>query len=117
MTSPAPGVFTVTVVDCVPVPPVPVQASVNVVVAVIAGICSVPDVPRAPVQPPDAVHAVALALLHVTVVACPDVIAAGLALIVTVGGVVPGAGRPSAPLPQPLSTKVPIARTAANSLV
>jgi hypothetical protein len=117
ITLPAPGAFTVTVADWVVDPPVPVQASVNVVVLAIAAICSVPEVPRAPLQPPDAVHAVALVLLQVRVVACPAVIAAGLALTVTVGGTVPGAGRPSAPLPQPLSAKVPRARTAANSLV
>ena len=73
-----------TVADWDALPPAPVHVSVYVVVAVGATLC-VPLTALVPVQPPEAVHAVALVLLQVSVEDAPDVIDRGDADKVTVG--------------------------------
>jgi hypothetical protein len=76
---------TVTVVESVEVPPDPVQASRYVVVLVGDTVCE-PLVARAPAQPPLAVQLVALVLVQVSVLDCPDAMDVGLAVKVMVGG-------------------------------
>jgi hypothetical protein len=58
---------TVTVADCVAVPPGPVQASPYSVVLVSAPVDQVPLSATAPFQPPDAVQLVAFTAFHVKV--------------------------------------------------
>jgi hypothetical protein len=66
-------------------PPGPVQLSENVVAAVSCPVLWLPLVPSAPVQPPEAVHAVALVELQVSVDAPPLATVVGLAVSVAVG--------------------------------
>jgi hypothetical protein len=63
---------TVTVADCVTVPPPPAHASVKLEVAVRAPVLWVPEVPFAPLQEPDAAQLVALVVLQVRFDAVPD---------------------------------------------
>jgi hypothetical protein len=58
---------------------------VYVVVTVSALVVALPLVALVPLQPPDAVHEVALVLLHVSVDVPPDAILVGLAVSFTVG--------------------------------
>jgi hypothetical protein len=76
---------TVTVTDAVLVPPAPVQVNEYEVVAVRALVLWVPLVASAPVQPPEAVQAVALVELHVSVDAPPSATLIGTAVIETLG--------------------------------
>jgi hypothetical protein len=76
--------FTVTVVDCAAVPPLPVQLSVNVLSVVNAPVEAVPDVALLPVHASLAVQLVALVDDQVSVLASPLAVLPGLALIVTV---------------------------------
>jgi hypothetical protein len=76
--------FTVTVTDCVFVPPAPVQTSVYVPLAV--GATDVePEILCAPLHAPLAVHDVAFVEDHMSVEDCPALIVEGEAEIVTVG--------------------------------
>jgi hypothetical protein len=68
------------------VPPAPVHESSNVAFDVNAAVCSEPAVAFAPLHGPLAVHVVAPVVVHCSVVRLPDVIEAGFALSVTVGG-------------------------------
>ena len=61
----------VTVTLAWPVPPVPVQLSVNVVALVSAAVLSLPAVALVPPQPPDAAHDVAFVEVHVKVLLPP----------------------------------------------
>ena len=67
------------------VPPLPVQLSVNEVVALNAPVLALPETDFEPVQPPDAVHEVALADVHVNVLLAPLATDVGDADSVTVG--------------------------------
>src|SRR5262245_54816310 len=87
---PPPPPVTVTFAVCCPVPPAPVQLSVNAVFALSAALVSVPDVAFAPLHPPDAVQVVAFVLDHVSIVVPPLATVVGLAVRVTV--TVPGTG-------------------------
>lgn len=94
---------TVMVVDALTFPPVPVQSSVNVVDVFNAFVTCEPDVDLVPDQPPDALHEVALVVLHVSVDVAPEAIAFGDALNVMVGAgmtvtVVEAAELPPAPV-------------------
>ena len=89
--------MTVTVVDCVAVPPVPVQTRVYVVVTVGETDC-VPDIALVPVHPPLAMQEVALVDDQVNVEALPLVIEAGEAEIETVGDVGGGVVAPENPM-------------------
>ena len=73
--------------EALDVPPGPVQTSANVVVPVSAGEVSVPDGGRLPVQPFDAVHAVALVVVHVS-----DVVPFGATLVGSAVNAAVGAG-------------------------
>jgi hypothetical protein len=75
---------TVTVTVRLPDPPGPVQVKVYCVV-VVGDTCSVPLIPREPLQPWLAVQVVALVVVQVSVLACPEVIEAGLGVSVTTG--------------------------------
>ena len=79
---------TVTVVDCVAVPPAPVQLSVYVLVPTVVSVPVEvdPEVFCAPVHAPVAVQLVALVDDQVSVLAFPDTTVVGLAARVTVGG-------------------------------
>jgi hypothetical protein len=76
---------TVTVADCAAEPPSPVQASSYSVVLLSAPVDQVPLVATGPLQPPEAVHAVALLELQVSVDIPPLATVAGDADRVTVG--------------------------------
>jgi hypothetical protein len=76
---------TVTVVDCVAEPPLPVHVSVNFVVLVRAGVTVEPLVGSPPLQPPEAVQEVALVANQVNVELPPLATVLGLAANVTVG--------------------------------
>jgi hypothetical protein len=76
---------TVTVADCVAVPPVPVQVSWYSVVLESAPVDQVPLVATVPCQAPEAVQAVASAELQLRVEAPPLAIVVGDADSVTVG--------------------------------
>jgi hypothetical protein len=76
---------TVTAAVAFAVPPLPVQVSVNVVFAESAPLVAVPLVGCPPDQPPDAVHDVALVLVHDSWVFAPLVTLVGLAARLTVG--------------------------------
>ena len=78
------GAVTDTVVDCVALPPVPVQVSVYVVPAVNALVETDPLNAWAPLHPPDAMQDVALAAVQVRVDACPLATVLGFALKDTV---------------------------------
>jgi hypothetical protein len=81
-------------------PPAPVQLNVNVPLAVSAPVAAVPDVALAPDQAPEAVHEVALVVLHVNVELPPDTTLVGFALKLTVGaGVVTVTVADAEPLP------------------
>src|SRR3954468_7282620 len=75
----------VTVFESLPEPPLPVQVSVKVVAVVSALLVALPLVAFDPDQPPDAVHAVALVLVHVSCVVPPLATLAGDTLKLTVG--------------------------------
>ena len=79
------GGTTVTVTDCELVPPVPVQDNANVVVVVRTPDGSLPLVTLVPLHPWEAVQLVALVLLQLRVVDCPEPIEAGFAVTVTEG--------------------------------
>jgi hypothetical protein len=76
---------TVTVIDCVAEPPVPVQVSWYSVVLEREPVDQVPLVATAPCQPPAAVHAVALSEFQLKVDVPPLAIVVGDADRVTVG--------------------------------
>ena len=76
---------TLTVTDCDALPPVPLQVSVKVLVVLSALIPSAPAGARAPDHAPDAVQLVALVDDQASVVAPPELIALGVAEILTVG--------------------------------
>ncbi len=76
---------TVTVTDCVIVPPAPVQARVYVFEEVRLPVDSEPEVDLVPVQPFEAVHEVALVVDQLKVDEEPLVIEIGEAVRVTVG--------------------------------
>lgn len=78
--------MTVTAAVAFAVPPLPVQLSVNVVFAESAPLVAVPLADCPPDQPPDAVHDVALLLVHDSWVFPPLVTLVGFALRLTVGG-------------------------------
>jgi hypothetical protein len=78
-------VGTVTVTDCVAVPPSPVQVRSYSVVLVSAPVDQVPLVATAPLQAPEAVHAVASVELQVKVELAPLATVVGAAVNVTVG--------------------------------
>ena len=84
------GAVTVTVADLLAEPPVPVQVSAKLVVAVSAPVLADPAVARLPDHAPDAVQLVALVDDHVSELPPPLDTPVGLAVIVTVGGVVGG---------------------------
>ncbi|HWX30516.1 MAG TPA: hypothetical protein VNZ53_24120 [Steroidobacteraceae bacterium] len=67
------------------VPPAPLQVSEYDVVAVMAPVLRLPLVGNAPLQPPEAVHAVALVELQVSVEAPPEATRVGFAVNVAVG--------------------------------
>jgi hypothetical protein len=67
------------------VPPVPVQAKVNLVVAVSDGVLEDPLTGCVPLQPPEAVHDVAFAEDHVSFEVAPLATVVGLAPNETVG--------------------------------
>ncbi len=62
---------TVTVVDCVAVPPAPVQVIVKMVVAASAAVACEPLVGTLPLQPPEAVQALASCAAQVSMVVIP----------------------------------------------
>jgi hypothetical protein len=78
------GAVTETVVDCVALPPEPVQVSVYVAPAVNVPVEADPLNACAPLHPPDAMQDVALAAVQVRVDACPLATVLGLALKDTV---------------------------------
>ena len=77
---------TVTVTDCVAVPPSPVQVRSNSVVVASAPVDCEPLVGTTPLQPPEAWHDVAFRALHVRVAAPPLLTVDGSADSVTLGG-------------------------------
>jgi hypothetical protein len=79
-----PGTVTVAVATLL-VPPTPVQINEYELVAVRAPVLCVPLVVFAPLQPPEAVHALALVEVHVSVEALPLATDVGLAIRMTVG--------------------------------
>ena len=76
---------TATVTDCVTLPPVPVQVSVNVVDCVSAWLIWLPLATLPPLQPPDAVQLVALVVVQVSADVPPLLTVVGLAVNVSVG--------------------------------
>jgi hypothetical protein len=78
-------VDTTTVVLCLAVPALPVQVSVYVVVCVSAGVDFDPLIARLPDQPPEAVQALALVEVQVSIDVAPLEMLDGLALKETVG--------------------------------
>jgi hypothetical protein len=79
------GGVTVTIADWLAEPPAPLQASEYVAVAVRLPVLCEPEVVFVPDQAPEAVHEVALLEVQLKVDAFPEVIEAGLAVIVTMG--------------------------------
>jgi hypothetical protein len=75
-----------TLTEAAKLPPPPVQVSVNVVAALSALVIALPLGGSLPLQPPEAVHAVALVELQLSVVAAPLTTEAGLAVSAIVGG-------------------------------
>jgi hypothetical protein len=94
---------TVTLSDALP--PSPVHVSVNVVAVSIAPVDAEPTVGLEPVQPPLAMHDVALALVHDSVVDCPCTTVALLAVRSTVGAA--GAGGASFTVTRTVLREVP----------
>jgi len=80
------GALTETVADCVALPPPPVQVNVYVAFAVSAPEDCEPLTAFVPAQAPEAVHAVAFCVDHVSVDVAPELMVLGLALIVISGG-------------------------------
>jgi hypothetical protein len=78
---------TVTVEIAGLVPEAPAHVSVKLVVVLSGPVLALPFVGSAPLQPPEAVHAVAFAELHVSAAALPICTVMGLAFSVAVGGV------------------------------
>jgi hypothetical protein len=76
---------TVTVVDWLAEPPVPVQVRVNVVFAVMFSVLCEPEIGFVPDHPPEAVHVLALVEFHTRTEEVPAVMEVGLADKVTVG--------------------------------
>jgi hypothetical protein len=76
----------VTVVDCVALPPDPVQVSMNSALAVNIVVVRVPLIGTAPLQAPLAVHALLSVDIHVSAVVRPDATLVGVAVNATVGG-------------------------------
>lgn len=76
---------TETVVDCVALPPVPVQVRVYVVLALRAGVVAEPLIALVPDQPPEAAQLVALLDDQVTFEVCPLLMVVGDAEMLTVG--------------------------------
>lgn len=81
--TPGAGWVTETVVDCVALAPVPVHVSAKLVLAVSAPVDCEPLSPLLPDQPPDAVHAVALVAVQVSVLLLPLATVLGEAVNVT----------------------------------
>jgi len=81
------GAFTVTVEDCVALPPLPVQLKVKVPVLVNAPVDCEPLVALVPNHAPEAVQSVASVDDQVSVELAPLAMVCGFAVIVTVGGV------------------------------
>ena len=79
---------TVTVEIAGLVPEAPAHVSVKLVVALSGPVLALPFVGSAPLQPPEAVHAVAFAELHVSAAALPICTVIGFAFSVAVGEVV-----------------------------
>ena len=75
-----------TFTDCMVDPPAPEHVSANAELAVSAPVEADPDVVLLPVQLPDAVQAVALVDVQVSVDESPDATVVGTAVIVSVGG-------------------------------
>jgi hypothetical protein len=84
----APAALTVTITDCMAVPPGPLQLSVYVLFAVSVPVDAEPEVGCAPLHAPLAVQAVALVEDHARLLALPAVIVVGLALMLTVGAAI-----------------------------
>ena len=80
------GFVMFTVTEAAKLPPPPVQVRVNVVAALSALVIALPLGGSFPLHPPEAVHAVALVELHLSVVAAPLTTEVGLAVSVIVGG-------------------------------
>jgi hypothetical protein len=99
---------TVTVADCVAVPPPPVQVSWYSVVFVSVPVDHVPVVATEPCQPPEAVQAVALSAFQFKVEVPPLAIVVGDADIVTVGeaDVTPTSADCEADPPGPVQVKM-----------
>jgi hypothetical protein len=81
--TPGAGAVTVTVVDWVALPPVPVQVSAKLALAVSAPVDCEPLSALLPDQPPEAVHAVALVATQVKVLLLPLATVLGFAVKVT----------------------------------
>ena len=100
---------TVTVEIAGLVPEAPSQVSVKLVVALSGPVLALPFVGSAPLQPPEAVHAVAFAELHVSAAALPICTVMGFAFSVAVGvtAIVTAAVAAEVPVaPEQLSVKV-----------
>jgi hypothetical protein len=93
------GGTTVTVFESLPVPPTPVQVSVNVVFAASALLVSVPLVALEPDQPPDALHELAFVLVQESCVVAPLAMVAVLKVTLTVGGPTTATDFASLPVP------------------
>lgn len=79
------GAWTVTEVDALDVPPAPVHERVKVVLLERAGVNSEPPSAFDPLQPPEAVHEVALAVDHRSVVPLPATTVVASLVRLTVG--------------------------------
>lgn len=90
---------TATLFESLPVPPTPVQVSVNLVFVESALLVALPLVPLEPDQPSDALHELALVLVQESCVVAPLATLAGLTVRLTVGG--PTTATDSASLPVP----------------
>jgi hypothetical protein len=101
---------TVIVTELVVSPPDPEQVSVKVLEAVRAGVASAPDVPRLPVHVPDAVHDVALLLVHLSCSVAPyaSVGESSVSWTVGAGGGGGGGGGGGAPVTVTAAVAVPL---------
>ena len=79
--------LTLTITDCMAVPPAPTQLSVNVLLAVSEPVEAVPEIALLPAHAPLAVQLVALVDDQVSVLALPVTTVVGFAASVTVGNV------------------------------
>jgi hypothetical protein len=95
---------TVTVEIAGLVPAAPAHVSVKLVVALSGPVLALPFVGLAPLQPPEAVHPVVFAELHISVAALPSCTVVGFALIVAVG-----AGPVTAIVTAAVAGEVPVA--------